>query len=173
MHTVWPIVVMLLTGPVSGDRPAVAALPRVRAAENAMKLLGEAAAASPTVRALIDRIAATDVIVYVEITASPQAPMARTKLVIATAGARFLRIGLNRMVPPPDVTPLIAHELQHALEIAEHADVRDEAAVRRLYGLIGHQHGTDSYETDAARQVERVVRAETRRARSESRIPDP
>jgi hypothetical protein len=163
MHTAWPIVLMLLTGPVSGDRPAVAALPRVRAAENAMKLLGEAAAASPTVRALMERIAATDVIVYVEITASPQVPTARTKLVIATAGARFLRIGLNRMLSPPDITPLIAHELQHALEIAEHADVRDEAGVRRLYALIGQQHGTDTFETDAARQIEHVVRAEIRR----------
>jgi len=163
MHNVWPIVLMLLTGPASGDRPAVVSLLRVRAAESAMKALGDAAASSPTVRTLMDRLAVTDVIVYVEITASPQVSLARTKLVTATADVRFLRIGLSRALAPPDLIPLIAHELQHALEIAEHAEVRDDAAVRRLFSAIGHQHGTDKFETDAAKRVEREVREELRR----------
>jgi hypothetical protein len=162
MHNVWPIVVALLTGP-SGDRPAVSVLAHVRAAANAAVLLGDAAAASATVRDLMGRLAETDVIVYVEITASPQIPLARTKFVTATPSARFLRIGLRSALPPFDVTPLIAHELQHALEIAACADVRDDAGMRRLFARIGHQHGTDSYETDAARQVEQAARAETRR----------
>ena len=162
MHAVWPIVLMLVTGP-SGDRPAVASLPRVRAAENAVKVLEDAAKQSPTVRSLIDRLAATDVIVYIEFTPAPQVTLARTKLVTATASVRFLRIGIHRAVLPPDLIPLIGHELQHALEIAQHADVRDEEGIRRLYALIGHQHGIDRYETDAARKIERVVREELRR----------
>ena len=162
MHAVWPIVVALMTGP-SGDRPAVAVPPHVRAAANAVMLLDEAAARSATVRELIDRLGATDVIVYVEVTASPEIPVARTKLVTATANARFLRIGLRAALPPYDVTPLIAHELQHAIEIAERPDVRDEQAVRQLYQRIGHQHGVDRYETEAAGDVERQVRAELRR----------
>lgn len=162
MHNVWPIVLALLTGP-SGDRPAVSNLAHVRAAANAAVLLDAAAAASATVRELMNRLAATDVIVYVELTASPQISLARTKFVTATPAARFLRIGLRSALPPFDVTPLIAHELQHALEIAQCADVRDDAGVRRLFARIGHQHGTDSYETEAARMVERVVRAEIRR----------
>jgi hypothetical protein len=162
MHGVWPILVAFMTGP-SGDRPAVAVLPHVRAAANALTLLDDAATRSATVRELIARLEATDVIVYVEVTPSPQIHLARTKLVTAVAGARFLRIGLKSALPPYDVTPLIAHELQHAIEIAEQPDVRDENAVRRLYARIGHQHGTDSYETDAAKQVERRVRDEIRR----------
>ena len=162
MHAVWPILVAFLTGP-SGDRPAVSTLVHVRAASNAVTLLDEAAARSATVRALIDRLAATDVIVYVEMTASPQIALARTKLVAATPGVRFLRIGIRGMLPPHDVTPLLAHELQHAVEIAESADVRDEDGLRRLYARIGHQHGMDSYETDAARAVERAVRLEMKR----------
>jgi hypothetical protein len=163
MHAVWPIVVALLTGP-SGDRPAVALLTHVRAAANAVTLLDQAAASSATVRELMGRLAETDVIVYVEVTASPQIPLARTRLVTATPAARFLRIGLRGSLPPFDVTPLIAHELQHALEIAECADARDDAGLRRLFARIGHQHGTDRYETDAARNVEQAVRAEIRRA---------
>lgn len=161
MHAVWPIVVALLTGPWA-DRPAVVPAAHVRAAANAMTLLDEATARSATVRELIGRLNATDAIVYVEVTASPQISLARTKLVTATAGARFLRIGLQGSVSPFDQTPLIAHELQHALEIAEQADVRDDNAVRRLYARIGHQHGQDSYETDAARRIERAVRNELR-----------
>ena len=167
MHVFWPIVVALLTGS-SGDRPAVAPIVHVRAAANAASMLVDAAAQSAVVRDLITRLSATDVIVYVEVTASPQVALARTKLVTATPGARFLRIGLRTTLPPYDVTPLIAHELQHAVEIAENADVRDEDAVRRLFSSIGYQHGIDSYETDAAKYVERIVREEIRR-----RAPNP
>jgi hypothetical protein len=161
MQAVWPIVVALLTGP-SGDRPAVTVVPHVRAAANAAALLSDAAARSATVRELIGRLDATDVIVYIEVTASPEIPTARTKLVTVTAHARFLRIGLKNSLPPFDVTPLIAHELQHAVEIAENPGVRDEEALRRLYRRIGHQHGTDRFETDAAGDVERRVRDEVR-----------
>jgi hypothetical protein len=171
MHAVWPIVVALLTGP-SGDRPAVVSLVRVRAAENARVLLDEAAARSATVRALIDRLDATDVIVYLEITAAPQIARARTKLVTATASVRFLRIALRRDVSPFDATPLIAHELQHALEIAERPDVRDDDAVRLLYRRIGHQWGIDRFETDAAGEAERRSRHELTR-QTAARIPHP
>jgi hypothetical protein len=162
MHTIWPILVAFLTGP-SGDRPAVPVPARVRAAANAVALLEDATARSVTVRDLIARLEATDVIVYLEVTPSPQIALARTRLVIATADARFLRIGLKTTLAPYDVTPLIAHELQHALEIAECREARDDAGVRRLFQRIGHQHGTDSFETDAAGTIERRVRAEIRR----------
>ena len=167
MHTIWPIVVAFLTGPPC-DRPAVTVPARVRAAGNAVALLEDAAVRSATVRNLIARLEATDAIVYVEVTPSPHIPLARTKLVTATPSARFLRIGLRATLPPSDVTPLLAHELQHALEIAERPDIRDDAAVRDLYQRIGHQHGTDRFETDAAGAVERFVRQEIR----DSRIRD-
>src|SRR5262249_38713188 len=167
MHAVWPILVALVTGP-SGDRPAVAVLPHVRAAANALSLLDEAAATSATVRDLIDRLEATDVIVYVEIPPSPQIPLARTRLVTATALVRFLRIDLHGSVSPFDRTPLIAHELQHALEIAAQPDVRDDDGVRRLYRRIGHQHGPNMFETDAAAAIERRARDEIRH-----RVPHP
>jgi hypothetical protein len=161
MHTIWPIVVAFLTGPPC-DRPVVTVPARVRAAASAVALLDEAVR-SATVRDLIARLEATDVIVYVEVTPSPQIPLARTKLVTATSRARFLRIGLRATLPPFDVTPLLAHELQHAIEIADCPDARDDEGVRRLYQRIGHQHGTDKFETEAARDVERLVRQEIRR----------
>ena len=59
--------------------------------------------------------------------------------------------------------PLLAHELQHAVEIAEHEEVRDEDGIRRLYREIGHASGEDAFETAAARDVEALVRLELRR----------
>jgi hypothetical protein len=166
MHAAW-LLAFLLLDPSGADKPAVAPAARVRSVDAAGKLLEQAAARSATVRALLARLAATDVIVYVEITPSPQVVTARTKLVTATPSARFLRIGVSSVVPPAQMPPLIAHELQHALEIAEREDVRDDEGVRRLYAAIGHQHSVDRYETEAAKAVERRVREELRR------IPNP
>ena len=157
--------IALLLVASGSDKPTVATVSHVRAAQSAARLLQDAAERSATVRDLIAKLAGTDVIVYVEATPSPQIALARTKLVTATAAARFLRIGINLAVPPPDVPALLAHELQHALEIAECVDVRDDAGVRRLYTRIGHQHGVDQYETDAARAIERQVKEELRIAR--------
>jgi hypothetical protein len=154
---------LLMLAAAGADKPSVAIPSHVRATQGAAKLLELAASRSPTVRELMARLALTDVIVYVEMTPAPQVPIARTKLVTATAAVRFLRIGVNTTVPLNDVPALIAHELQHAVEIAEQADVRDDGAVRRLYARIGRQHGVDSFETDAAVRVERRVRDEMRR----------
>ena len=77
--------------------------------------------------------------------------------------SRFLRIGINRSMSRGDFAPLLGHELQHAVEIAERHEVRDEDAVRRLYREIGRSGPRDSFETDAALDVELQVRLECRR----------
>ena len=138
-----------------------ASYPRVRAAAPLMRsIIADTAVRSVTVRALLARIAFTDVIVYVELTPSPQIPIARTKLVTTAGGVRFLRIGINAMTPFADVGPLLAHELQHAVEIAEAREVTDDDGVRRLYERIGRAGGSDRYETDAALKVQWSVRGE-------------
>jgi hypothetical protein len=148
--------------PPSADRAAPS--PHVRAASNQTRLLiEEARTRSNLVREMLARLECTDTIAYVEITASPQIARARTKLVSASPGARFLRIGINAGMTYPDLVPLLAHELQHAVEIAERDEVRDEAGVRRLYRQIGRAGRDDSFETDAALAVELAVRLELRR----------
>jgi hypothetical protein len=137
----------------------------VRAATPAVQmLLTDAIAQSAVVNDLIRRLTQSDTIVYVELTGSPEIPIARTKLVAATAGGRFVRIALNMLLSRWDRLPLLAHELQHAVEIAEAADVRDDVGVRRHFGRVGFANGTDHYETQAARDVERRVRVEIARA---------
>jgi hypothetical protein len=123
-------------------------------------LLTEATTRSSIVNQLVERLTGTDVIVYVELVASPEIPLARTKLVSGSPGARFLRISINGRNPPWDRVALLAHELQHAVEIATAADVRDDEGVRRLYARIGFPGGTDRFETVAARRIEMLAREE-------------
>ena len=153
---------LLAAGP---DRPPVASAvtDRVRAESPELRtLIDTTAARSPTVRQLMARLGCTDAIVYVEIVSSPQIPTGRTLLVATAGGARFLRIGINVGLSDTDRSALLGHELQHAIEIAEHGEVRDTAAVRRLFERIGRARGGDRYETEAARDVEWAVRAELR-----------
>ena len=164
----WIIVALVLSGGHASGRVDAAtsnviAISRVRTeSAEARRLLEETAARSPTVRDLLARLALTDTIVYVEFTPSPLIPTARTKLVTTTSGVRFLRIGINIHAASADRGPWLGHELQHALEIAERRDVRDENAVRDLYRRIGRSHGVDQFETDGARSVEWAVRTELR-----------
>jgi hypothetical protein len=136
-------------------------VPHVRpVSASANILLTEATARSSVVNQLVERLTGTDVIVYVEIVASPEIPLARTKLVSASPGARFIRISINARNPAWDRLALLAHELQHAVEIAAAADVRDDEGVRRLYTRIGFPGGTDRFETVAAKRMEMLARGE-------------
>jgi predicted O-methyltransferase YrrM len=161
----WPAALTLVTlaTAVSGH-PAPATTHVRGVTAQARGLIEDTVARSATVRELLTRLACSDVIVYVEMTASPLIPRARTKLVTAAPGVRFLRIGISWAVAGPDFPALLAHELQHAVEIAERDEVRDDDGVRRLYAEIGRREGADRFETDAALDVERQVRLECRRA---------
>ena len=153
------MLVALWSGAAPEEPPAD--MKRLRTESVAMRSLIEGAIArSGTMRGLVARLNCTDAIVYVEITNLPLVPTARTKLVATVPGARFIRISINAGWGDRDRVALLAHELQHAVEIAEQHDVRDDEGVRRLYARIGRSSGRDSFETEAAREVEWIVRSE-------------
>ena len=137
---------------VSAVRPASA---------RARVLLEKTLLDSPTVRALSADLAATDVIVYVELTSSPRIERAATMFVVGTRERRFLRISINASLSPWDLGPLLAHELCHALEIARAPEVRDRFGLRALYQRIGRVEADSTrFESAAALDTERLVRAE-------------
>jgi hypothetical protein len=123
-------------------------------------LIDEATVSSSIVNRLISQLQHSDTIVYVELTGSPDIPRARTILAAASGDVRFLRISINVLILPMDRVPLLAHELQHATEIAGAIEARDETGLRQLYDRIGLTGGRDRYETTAAAEIERRVRAE-------------
>lgn len=171
---VWVVAAALAGSPASKGRPDGG--PAVRAeSERARALLERTLVDSPTARALAADLAATDVIVYVELTSSPRIARAATMFVVGTRERRFLRIAISASLSPWDHGPMLAHELRHALEIARAPEVRDRDALRDLYQRIGRVEADNSrFESAAALDTERTVRAElygSHRARAASLRP--
>lgn len=151
----------LLLALMSLSEPSSDPASHLRATSAAVQsLIDEATVNSSIVNRLIAGLQQSDTIVYVEMTGSPEVPRARTILAAASGGVRFLRISMNVLVPPMDRIPLLAHELQHATEIAGAIEVRDGNGLRQLYRRIGLAGAMDRYETTAATRVEHRVRAE-------------
>ena len=134
MRVSWSLVLALSLAGAGDSAAADPPVPRVRTASPQMRaVIDDTASRSPVVRDLLARLACTDVIVYVEFTASPQIPVARTKLVTTVPGARFLRIGINRRVSGPDMGAMLAHEEEFD-EIA--ACLFDEQSVRLYHDTL-------------------------------------
>jgi hypothetical protein len=154
--------VCVLTGGMAAAAAEDPPLERVRSTQpRIMMVLAEGAARSPLFRQLIDRLNATDVIVYVEPSNDlPQRLAGRTTLLSSCHHVRYIRVQVRAEVPFDQLIPLLGHELQHALEIARRPDVRDQESMRTLYAEIGRaaSHATDAYETAAARLIEAGIR---------------
>jgi hypothetical protein len=144
---------MLLDAP---DRRIRAPQPRVHA------LLGEGFRHSRTFAALVTALGASDVIVYVEtVMTLPKGTMGRITMASASRENRYLRIQIRADLPRKEAIALIAHEMRHALEIAEAVTVRDHGALIQLYERIGHSSGgSHAYDTAAAQEAGRQVRRE-------------
>jgi hypothetical protein len=152
----------VVCGPASAGAEEVQHVRPASAA--ARQLIEQAPRYSATLKDLIDRIQLSDVIVYVQITGSPQIPTAATTLVATTPGRRYLRVLINAANPAWSRAQLLAHELQHVLEIASDPEVTSDEAVRKLYRRIGRSAGRiDHFETVAAQTVEAIVRKEMAR----------
>jgi hypothetical protein len=141
-------------------------------------MLGEAASRSSTLQALVDRLDQSDVIVYVEHAVLDSSLRARTRLVGARGGWRYVRVQIDCRQNLTSQVAFLGHELQHAVEIADATTTVDEPSLLQLYRKIGFAlYGDESkFETDGAvdtgRQVQREWLASAtvaRRAANESR----
>jgi hypothetical protein len=132
-------------------------------------LLREATSRSMIVQALVRALQKTDVVVYLADSAagSDDAPRAYLRFVADTPGARYLLVCIDpRDAPPPEGVVLLAHELQHALEVAATPSVRDAASLARLYSRIGWKTQAHRYESQTARDISsRVWREQTGQSR--------
>jgi len=78
----------------------------------------------------------------------------------ASAGFRYLRVQIKTFMNRYDVVASLAHEMQHANEIAQHPEVACEASLAALYRRIGDEPEWCMFETAEAQRAERTVRAE-------------
>jgi hypothetical protein len=128
-------------------------------------LIRDSADRSPTVRALVDEIDQTDVIVYVSFRVfQSQLLEGRIGFIAASRRTRFLAIELACPRRRDAQIATLAHELHHALEIARAPWVVGAGTLARYYETIGM--ATDSardrltFETEAARETAARVRRE-------------
>jgi len=154
----------------AGAVPAVAVTgppPRVRSTDaTILELFREGAERSATFRGLIDAIADSAGIVYVEFgyCAFGHVNGCLLPFIASTHGDRYLRI----LVTPDknrrshdQLLALIAHELQHALEVIADVEVVDVATMEAMYRRIGTPlRGMTGYETAAARVAGDTVLSE-------------
>ena len=137
---------------------------RIRAiAPDMQALIARGMAKSSTFSRLMVDIDNTDVIAYLEF--NNQLPMGTAgRLVWAVSppqGPRYLRVQISPEGTSNQQVAVLAHELQHVLEVALAPDVRDVQSFARLYDRIGTGNTTGRcYDTDAAQLVGRRVMLE-------------
>ena len=160
--------VLLPTIPV-GSAPYV---PHVRVRHAALEpFLREAIEKSATTRELVATLDASDVIVYFEFMPRMPASLPGGLTFAATGGRfRYLRIALNPTNSRRQMIAMIGHELQHAVEIAAEPTIRSRRDLQKHYERIGIAgSGEEMWDTEAARNMGRVVAREVKQSREMAR----
>jgi hypothetical protein len=122
-----------------GARPA-AHERRIRTTDRRIHtLIDQAIDVSPSLRALVERIERSDVVVYVQCQRySASRAAGRLTFISAAGGLRYVMVRLMRLDSRAQQIALLAHELQHAAEIAETPAIVDGPSLAREYQRFGH-----------------------------------
>jgi hypothetical protein len=144
-----------------GNKPeAPVASSAVRAARDVQPLVAEGIDRSAIFRALAGRLHASDVVVYVRFGRCRGGVPACLLLVSARPAPLRLLIKLDRFGRSEStLIALLAHELQHANEVAASPDVTDAASFQRFFERHGRK-GSDGFDTAKAQEIQRRVTAE-------------
>jgi hypothetical protein len=132
-------------------------------------LLGDALRRSALVRWQVGVLEGSDLIVYVSERFESESgePKGRLQFLTAAAGKRYVVVSLDRWKLSWDERlVLLAHELQHAVEIAQDPTVHDLAGFRSLYLRIGWELKAGRFETEAACQATARMRLELQAERA-------
>jgi hypothetical protein len=175
MRCVWMAGVCLLglctpaQAQVPSDHDRTTGLRHVRGTSPAVgRLIAETAEQSPAFQALLDRLEASTVIVYVRTASLPtlsiEGRTAFLKRETPAPDLRILVVELSCSRPLLSQSAILAHELRHALEIADAPWVVDPPTLERYYERIGMRLDSNSwpvrFETMAAREAAAQVRRE-------------
>jgi hypothetical protein len=110
---------------------------------------------SPTFRALVDEIESRRGIVYIEQAVKLSRGMDGA-LLHAVAGSRempFLRVLLKTNLARDYGLAVLAHELQHVVEVLRAGPPKDAAAIAALFAALDHQTDDSKFETEDARAI--------------------
>ena len=129
------------------------------------QVLKEGAERSTTFRALVNRIEASNVIVYVAVSPIMKSTLSGALTWMTRAGEyRYVRASISAGLTSDQMIASVAHELQHAVEVIEDESVNDERSLVALYKRIGQPSRAASpaggWETLAAQRTGTQVRRE-------------
>lgn len=139
--------------------------PRLRPQDSrSTQVLKEGAARSTTFRALVNRIEASNLIVYLAVNPTMKSTLSGALTWMTRAGEfRYVRASISAELPLEQMIASVAHELQHAVEVIEDESVTDERSLVELYKRIGQPSraaGPSGWETLAAQRTGTQVRRE-------------
>jgi hypothetical protein len=130
------------------------------------KIIRQGLDQSPTLRELVNRIDSLSGFVYIVWSRcgtrlwEPDACLDHRMGV--SGGFRFLRVNIYPGVSGERLLALIAHELQHALEVLSDDNVTSQEEVAKLYERIGIKGAAGNFESAAAQRVQGAVYREAR-----------
>jgi hypothetical protein len=127
-------------------------------------LLEDGLRLSPTLRALVARLQASDVVVYLRCDGAMDRADGRLTFVSAAGGYRYVVVRMAHLARERQIA-IMAHELQHAVEIAEEPAIVDGPSLVREYHRIGFVNDSAAlpgiaFDTHAAVRVGKQVRKE-------------
>jgi hypothetical protein len=149
-----------LTGQVAVD-------PHVRTTEpKLVALMALGLTASATFHQVVDQLNASDVVVYVELKQTGPDGLGAFLAhdIVVAGGRRYLHIAIETLGTDRHIVARLGHELQHAVEVAQAPDVRDAAALERLFASLDIRSICKGcFETAAALKVQAEIESELAR----------
>ena len=131
-------------------------------------VLKEGAKRSTTFKALVDRIEASNLIVYIAFNPIMKANLSGMMTWMTRTGDyRYVRASISKDLTFDQMIATVAHELQHAVEVIDDTTVVDEKSLVALYKRIGRQNSNTSpahWDTTAAQDTGYRVRRELNEA---------
>jgi hypothetical protein len=129
------VITLVTSPPVGADGPAHA---RLRIPDRRLLPVVEAGRQqSASFRALIERLEATDVVVYVQCGALRPRLDGELTFISAVGGLRYVLVRIAWDLTLPRKIAILGHELQHALEVADNPDIVSARTLARAYERLG------------------------------------
>jgi hypothetical protein len=143
------------------------ARPHVRSEDRQLsKAIQQGLEWSPTFRDLVNRLDRSSGIVHVVFSRcgtrlwEPAACLDHR--IVVSGSVRYLRVNIYPGESGAKLLALIAHELQHALEVLSNHTIATAEDVEKLFEAIGTKGRSGSFETEAALRVQDAVYREAR-----------
>jgi hypothetical protein len=167
MRAVSAFIFVVLTAAAASAEPARRCVdhPRLRTTDRWLHATIDAGLrASPTFRALVSRLNQSDLIVYLQ--GDPRQGVrieGQLTFLSAAGGSRYAVVRVAFVGDSLRQVALLGHELRHAVEIADAAEIIDQDSLARVYHRIGQQTsnrgGRQTFDTRSAIETgDRVLR---------------